>query len=416
MRLCFPVGCFAVGAFLYWRYPLLYVGFTWWVCFLTPWVRRLIDYQSGWVDPSPVLLAPFLVLLVTFVTFVRHLPKSYHQGGLPFVLACAGVFYSFFVGLIKNLPSAAILSLLGWLTPILFGLHLFVNWREYPSYRKNIQRTFLWGVLITGAYGLLQFMVVPPWDQYWMLQSEIDSIGRPEPFQIRVFSTMNAPGPFAVVMMAGLLLLFHSQGALLFPASAFGYLSFLLSQVRAAWLGWTVGLLTLITSLKQHLQIRLIITIMVIVLSVLPLTTIEPFSETISSRLQSFTTKDESYKARSAGYAELFSLALSELPGKGLGFVIKNDSIGAYDSGIMAIFFSMGWLGAIPYLGAIFLLLFSVFQSSEGSFDPFMSAARAISLSVFVQIGLGTVTSSLSGVVFWGFLGMAMAARKYYHR
>jgi hypothetical protein len=155
---------------------------------------------------------------------------------------------------------------------------------------------------------------------------------------------------------------------------------------------------------------------MVIVLSVLPLTTIEPFSETISSRLQSFTTKDESYKARSAGYAELFSLALSELPGKGLGFVIKNDSIGAYDSGIMAIFFSMGWLGAIPYLGAIFLLLFSVFQSSEGSFDPFMSAARAISLSVFVQIGLGTVTSSLSGVVFWGFLGMAMAARKYYHR
>ncbi|MCA1991912.1 MAG: O-antigen ligase domain-containing protein, partial [Coleofasciculus sp. S288] len=132
IRLAFPVGCFAVGVFLYWRYPILYLGFTWWVAFLTPWVRRLIDYQSGWVDPSPVLLAPYLVMLVTFATFVRHLPRAYYQGGLPFILAFTAVFYGFLVGLVNNSPIAVVRSLLDWLTPILFSFHLFVNWREYP--------------------------------------------------------------------------------------------------------------------------------------------------------------------------------------------------------------------------------------------------------------------------------------------
>ena len=38
----------AVGALLYWRRPGLYIGFTWWLWFLTPEVRRLVDYQQGW--------------------------------------------------------------------------------------------------------------------------------------------------------------------------------------------------------------------------------------------------------------------------------------------------------------------------------------------------------------------------------
>jgi len=46
LRLAFPIGSFGVGTFLYLRYPVLYIGFTWWR-FLTP-CRRLIDYQSGW--------------------------------------------------------------------------------------------------------------------------------------------------------------------------------------------------------------------------------------------------------------------------------------------------------------------------------------------------------------------------------
>ncbi|MCA1994309.1 MAG: O-antigen ligase domain-containing protein, partial [Coleofasciculus sp. S288] len=285
-----------------------------------------------------------------------------------------------------------------------------------PSYRQNTQRTFLWGVLMTGAYGVLQYLIAPEWDKFWLINVKATAFGTPEPFGIRVFSTMNSPQPFSLVMMTGLLLLFNSKGSLRFPASGVGYLSFLLTLARAAWLGWSVGLLTLLNSLKARLQMRLIITILIMALFVIPLATIEPFSGVISSRLQtlSSTQNDVSYQARSEGYGELFGLALSELLGKGVGHVINSDSLGSNDSGILTLLFSLGWLGTIPYLGGLILLLFSVFQSSEGRFDPFMSAARAISLGVFVQLGLGSVMLGLIGVLLWGFLGMAMAAHKYY--
>ena len=35
LRLLFPLGATIVGGLLYVRYPLLYVGFTWWIWFLT---------------------------------------------------------------------------------------------------------------------------------------------------------------------------------------------------------------------------------------------------------------------------------------------------------------------------------------------------------------------------------------------
>jgi hypothetical protein len=356
-------------------------------------------------------------MLVTLITFVRHLPTSYRQGGLPFVLSGMAVVYASLVGLIKNPPVGAVLASLGWLTPITFGFHLFVNWREYPSYRQNIQRTFLWCVLLTGTYGIYQFITAPAWDRYWMLNVAMNSIGSPEPLQIRVFSTMNAPGVFGVVIMAGLLLLLTNQGGWRFPASVAGYLSFLLSQVRSAWLGWFVGLLALIPFLKPRFQMSLIATILILAVSVVPLTTLEPFSEGINSRVQSLSDPkgDVSYNERMAGYTALFDEALGELPGRGLGFVFEsNTGLGPNDSGILSILFSFGWFGTIPYMSGIALLFFSAFQGSETSFDPFVSTARSISLGVFAQIGLGVATAGLSGNLLWGFAGMAMAAHKYY--
>ncbi len=48
LRLVFPVTAFLVGVFLYWKQPLLYLGFTWWLWFLTPLAARLVDYRVGW--------------------------------------------------------------------------------------------------------------------------------------------------------------------------------------------------------------------------------------------------------------------------------------------------------------------------------------------------------------------------------
>lgn len=420
LRLLFPLLSLAVGLFLYGRYPVIYVGFTWWLWFLTPWLRRIIDYRSGWDGNGVILVAPFLVTLITFITFVQYLPRSYKMGGLPIVLAIIGVMYGFFIGAVKNPLTVSLRALLDWLTPILLAFHLFVNWRNYPKYRENLQSTFTWGLLITGVYGVIQYLVAPEWDRFWIIQTRLVTNGAPEPLGIRVFSTMNSPGPFANVVLAGLLMLLTHESFWRVPASVAGYLSFLLSLVRSAWAGWFIGIISLFAFIKPRLQMQLVVTILVMAICVLPLATIEPFSEIITSRLETFTNlkKDTSYNERSELYEQNVELAFSSGLGRGIGSKYYVNEKGllqevTLDSGILDIFFTLGWFGAIPYIGGLALIFFELFKSNVGRSDAFASAARAIGLSILAQLLFGSVMLALSGVVFWCFLGMGMAANKY---
>ncbi len=417
LRFGFPAGCFLVAVFLYYRYPILYLGFTWWIWFLSPWVRRMADISGGgYVEPSPLLLAPFLTTLVTGLTFLRHIPRNYQRGGLPFLLCFLGVMYSLLVGLVQNPPMAVVVPLLGWLTPLLFGYHLYANWPHYPALRQNLQRVFIWGVLVMGVYGLFQYLTAPACDRFWLENQAGQVFGLPQPLGIRVFSTMNSPQPFAFVMGSGLLLLFSSDSPAKFVAAGTGYLSFLLSLARSAWVGWAVGLALFIPALKARLQMRLIVSLIIMGLLVLPLTTIEPFSTAINSRLQSLTSvnSDVSYNARSEGYNDALGMALQQGLGLGLGSSLASTALGSNDSGILTLLFSLGWLGTLPYLGGLLLLILSLFQGAATRSDAFASAAQAIVLSGFVQIGLNNIMLGVFGIVFWGFLGIAQAAKRYY--
>lgn len=425
LRLVFPASSFVVAVFLYLRHPILYIGFTWWIWFLTPFLTRLVDYRIGWDPTRQMMLAPYLVVLVTIASFIKYLPGAVRQGGLPFVLGFIGVIYGFLVGLIFNQPVPVIRGLLDWLSPILFAFHLFINWRDYPSYRQHIQRVFLWCVLITGAYGIYQFVVAPEWDKLWLIESKMfTSSGNPEPFEMRVWSTLHSPGPFGTVMQTGLLLLFTSSGPLIFPASAAGYLSFLLSRVRTSWGGWLLGIIIILGSVKARIQMRLIMIILVMAMCVVPLLTIEPISEVVTTRLESFSNleKDTSFQDRSKSYDRNLNLALSTALGNGLGNIWKvNEKTGqieviVIDSGILDMFFTLGWFGAIPYLGGLLLMLFSVSNYTEGKLDSFVSAARAIGISSCAQLIIYSGMLSVSGMIMWGFLAMAMAAHKYYQQ
>ncbi|MBD2665773.1 hypothetical protein B6N60_02279 [Richelia sinica FACHB-800] len=423
LRTVFPGAAFVVAIFLYLRHPIFYLGFTWWVWFLTPLLTRLVDYRVGWDPTRQMLITPYLVVFITIFTFFKHLPRTLKQGGLPFLLAFVGVFYGFLVGLIYNQPVPVFRGFLDWVSPIIFAFHLFVNWRDYPSYRRNLQQVFLWCVIITGAYGIYQFVVAPEWDKFWLIKSEMtSSSGSPEPFGMRVWSTMHSVGPFGTVMQTGLLLLFSSTGPLIFPASAVGYLSFLLAQARTNWGGWLLGVILIMGSVKTKIQIRLVTILLVMALCVVPLVTIEPISKVVTTRLESFTNleKDSSFRDRSGSYDRNLGLALTNGFGNGLGNIWKvNEKTGqievvVIDSGVLDMFFTLGWFGAIPYLGGLILIVVTVSKYTEAKFDSFISAARAIGISSCLQLIISSGMLSISGMIMWGFFAMAMAAHKYY--
>jgi hypothetical protein len=276
-----------------------------------------------------------------------------------------------------------------------------------------------------GSYGVYQFVVAPEWDRYWLIQSKMfTSAGDPIPFGMRIWSTLHSSGPFGTVMQTGLLLLFTSTGPLIFPASAVGYLSFLLSQVRTSWGGWLLGIIIIFGSVKPQIQMRLITIILVMTICVIPLVTIEPLSKVITTRLESLSNieKDPSFRDRSATYDRSLNLALSNVIGNGFGNTWKvNEKTGqievvVIDSGILDMFFTLGWIGAIPYISGLVLMLITVGNYTEGRFDSFLSAARAIGISSCAQLIIYSGMLSIAGMIMWGFLAMAMAGHKYYSR
>lgn len=416
LNLFFPAGAFIVAVFLYFRAPVLYLGFTWWVCFLSPLVRRLADYRSGFIEPSPILLAPFLVVLVTLVTLYQNLPKANRIGGLPFVFCFASIFFGICLGFVQTSPISVGINALKWLSPVLLSFHLFVNWREYPNYRQNIRQVFLWGVLVMGVYGVFQYLTAPEWDRFWHINSGMRSIGIPEPLGIRVWSTMNSPGPFAFFMMAGLLTLIDRTGVLSLSASVFGYLAFLLTLLRSAWLGWFGAIVILFSSLKAKHQMRLILIFAVLAMSLVPLIAMDSFSDNITSRLDTLSNleSDGSGQARLGVYSRFLSNPLIALIGTGIGNYEVTSELEIGDSGLIGIFLSFGWFGGIVYLSGMLKLIFELWSFSRISPDRFINIANAVAMSSLLILPLAYSNLDVHGICLWGFLGIGLAGKKYY--
>jgi len=134
------------------------------------------------------------------------------------------------------------------------------------------------------------------------------------------------------------------------------------------------------------------------------------FSQVIQSRVTSFSNvKDDlSAKDRANLYGRTLNLALSEVIGKG------NGTLEPIDSGIIELLLTLGWMGAIPYISGLVLSFYSLFQASKSNSDPFASAARAIVVGFLPMLAGSNVIAGISGMVFWGFLGIGMAAIKYH--
>ncbi len=407
----FPLGAFVVGWFLYFRYPIIYIGFVWWLFFLVAFVRRIADFRLGaFTDSSPILLAPFLAILVCGHTLYFNLPKVREQGTSAFILALSSVFYGYCIGIIKGNPLIASVRVLEWIAPLLFGYHLYVNWHRYPEYSRNFKKVFLWGALVMGIYGIYQFLVAPEWDRLWLISSGLlSSAGKPVPLGIRVWSTLNSPGPFGDFMATGLMILLSCRSGLVAPAAAVGSLSFLLSIVRTAWIGWFLGMVSLLTSLPVKLKFRLVLTVTVLALIVVPLGTIEPFSTTISTRLESLTdlSNDGSAKDRQFAFTLLFNDAISEFIGRGIGGFDT-------DSAFLVLMIELGWIGAVPYVLGLAACIFAVFSFKIKNDDIFLPVTHAVLVKSLFFLLAGPTMRGAHGIILWGFIGIALAGKKYY--
>ena len=279
-------------------------------------------------------------------------------------------------------------------------------------------------MLVLGTYAVVQYIVAPAWDMQWLAESGmVSSMGQPEPTEFRIFGTLNATGPFAKIMMVGLLLLFDGRGLIPRLAAIPGYASLLLTLVRAAWGGWLVGVAFIVSRLTGKLRVRLLFVLAVGVALAIPLLLYAPNTERVATRAESLTNLDDdgSLNARMQLYRSTTAEALLNPVGQGIGSFgtaakLSEGEPVSFDSGVLAIPFTLGWPGTLLYIGGLVWMLLRALQIRKPETDQFAVIAVAIVLAYMAMMVFHNQLKGLSGVTVWSFLALALAARRYYER
>ena len=425
LNFAYPGVCVLLGGWLYMAHPPLYLGFTWWIWFITPFVRRVADYQAGsYMPTNPIVLTPLLVTGLTIFTLFRFGKRLRRRMYFPFLLSLGGVLYGYVVGIIRAGPLAATYGLLEWILPLLFGFHVLLFWQLYPAHRRVVRTTFTWGVLLMGLYAIGQYLLAPPWDMLWLVESGmVSSMGQPEPTQFRIFSTLNSTGPFANIMMVGLLVMFDGRGLTARLAAIPGYFSFLLTLVRAAWGGWMVAIGYFVMRVTGRLRARLVAVLAVGALLCIPLFLYAPNTSRVAERAESITELEEdgSLDARMKLYRSTTDDALLSPVGKGIGSFgtaarLGGGSIVAFDSGVLEIPFTLGWPGTILYLAGLIWMIVGAIQITKSETDQFAVIASSIVLAFMAMMVFNNHLKGIGGLAVWSFLALALAAKRYYAR
>jgi hypothetical protein len=418
-RMFFVGAAGLLGLLFCHRNPSLYVQFVFWLWFLTPFLRRLLNFRSGYLETDPILAASLLATLACFPKLCRTFPILADRAALPFLLASSAVAYGFCIGVLFIRPlSSLLLETVNWVVPLFFGLFLFAEYRDHrnrASLTRAFENVFRSGTLVMGIYSVAQFIAIPAWDALWLTEVANPAFGTAEPFGVRVFSTMSSPLPLAVASFAGLILLMGQRGRLAVLSTTAGYASLALTCVRSAWGLWAIGTAFVLFRQGRKLGRFLVIAAAAIILLFVS-TSLEPVQRVLKTRLETLSAlrEDGSFQARAKGYEDWYDYLASNPLGTGVGSMVtvlaNKSEIGARDSGILNILLSLGWAGGAVYGLALVLVVWSALNPPHAP-TPLEVAASAISIAMILHMVLSDNTAGFPGLVLWSFAGISVASR-----
>ena len=417
----FAPSVVVMGITLLYMRPVSYLGFTMWVWMLTPFYRRLADVHGGYTDASFVMLAPIAVTACCCFSMAKNLRFGDPKALWPYVGLMVVLVYGFFSGALQNGLPAATLAMLNWGLPVLFAMHILTVPEDASEKARQVMLAMVWGGLVIGVYGLIQYLILPAWDAEWMRGSALESIGAPIPRMVRVFSTLNSPGPYAQFVSAAALIAIATRSRIRWGAIVFSLVGLLLSLVRAAWGSWAIALVMLFFWSNVRQKIAFAATALAAILLITPAIALSPLGETINARFATLSnaSSDTSYLERVDLYRRFSSTALSSIAGVGLGRTgvisarLSGQSPGAVDatnnidSGVLEIFYTFGLLGAVflTMFGAIYV------TSWPDRSNPYGVAAMVVATSCAPLIFFGNPLTGASGMLLYPFVALARLNR-----
>jgi putative inorganic carbon (HCO3(-)) transporter len=374
---------------------------------INPELRRIYDWRVGYSPISVIALLPLLGV-------VPHLWSLTTGGGwrrLPAPIAFAVWLYvgAFFYGFALAVANDNLLpgsySFANFVVPIGVGLWIAADADAFSSAYLRLTRLLFALTTFISVYGIVQWALVPPWDAYWLHNVATDqgaiTFGHAEPYQIRVFSVLNSPGPFGNFMAAMLLMSLPRlslQRPLLLAQMAVWLIAFGLSLDRSGWLMFAIGLVVYLLVAPRRVVLLTAIgasgVLLAAVMAILPLFMGNDLVSTkIGDRVA--TLGDVGHDDSVADRAELYSygaIGVGVAPmGRGLGVLGTSTKLNQeqvttdFDSGVLGRLIELGIPGALMLAGSFASLALTFFGAtrrpeSGSEFDGRSIAASALAL------------------------------------
>lgn len=417
-----PAYAFFLGLYLQRRVPRYFVAFVFWLSFLVPCVRRLIEYHAGAETGTPILISPFFALLAGMSTFRNRWSLIVDSRLRRWVYIFMAFLYAMFVGFELNSRFGMLQDATGWLGPMFFALYLFANREDIGELVKALQSAFVYGTALMSVYGLYQYFVLAPWDATWMVNTpSLTSIGSPAPMEVRVFSTMNTPQPLSACLVVGILMCVSSKSRIRYFVVPLAILVLGLTESRSGYLGAAVGLLYLAYTFNTRQRVQLGFVTLGVVAAIGLATQIPEIDSLLTQRVQSFTqiSDDGSYNDRVASQER--AVDLFETSPFGLGMGASGPSSGGegpswgiaqpeapvlVDNGLEMISLTFGWFGALVYIAGFAGAVLFCFRNTS---DPALFPFKATLVALLFESPIMGVFGGIDGILIWMSVGVCTA-------
>ncbi|MBO9606664.1 MAG: O-antigen ligase family protein [Paenibacillaceae bacterium] len=406
------------------RHIVPYILLVWAVC---PEIRRIADWLEGsYHSVSLLSMAPLLASAMLAVPVLARIHRIDPSVRKLIVVPTVVLAYGSLLGLAHN-GTGAIYDLANYLIPLLLIPYFAVT----PFERKDQERLIVAYTniaVLVAVYGIIQYIFVPAWDAFWMEHVEMNSIGKPEPLEIRVFSTLNSPGPagmFMATALAPMIVERKWRGALGWFGVLLVAVGLIITLVRSSWVMLVVIVAVYVAISSGRQKWRLLAQLGAVTAALTWLVPKLPGAQGLVARLNTMTAiqDDYSYNERLDFFHMVFPLIKGQPQGLGLGSIGVGTKLGnggalgqfgVFDNGFVAIFLTFGVIGGVLFFWTLWLLgklLISRTSGTDGSAAYGRLAAASLIGSV-VCLMFENGYTGLRGFLQWMVVGLGVVTQQ----
>lgn len=407
--------------------PKLLVPYTLLIWAVGPELRRIADWSEGvYHSVSLLSLAPLLTGAVLIIPVLREIHKIKRSSNRIILLFAVALAYGTLIGLAKN-GVGSVYDLMNYIVPLL--LIPFFAITPYSS--KDIDRllyAYANIAVLVAIYGIIQYLTVPPWDAFWMRNADMMSIGTPYPLEVRVFSTLNSPGPaatFLVFALVPMILEKRWQGTLRWIGVLLVVVCLLTTLVRSAWLVLLVMLMVYIASSPSKGKWKTLLQLAFVGCALFWIVPKLPGAEGLVARMETLTSvqEDHSYNERLGLWQNMLPMVASNPVGEGIGSVGKGTKLGndgelgeygIMDNGFIALLLTFGVAGAFFFfvaLGAVVRQIVARVTRKDEQ-QPYARLALAAWFGAVASLISDNGFPGLKGYLIWMLIGLGLSAKE----